>query len=80
MNPKERIVAKFGGQEVVATICGITQGAVSQWGDYIPSRHQSKLVAAAPDYGFTLTLNEFIGLSENDNHAPSNNTGAKCQQ
>jgi len=43
---KNRIIEKLGGQTVVASICGITQSAVSQWGEYIPSKYIGKLVAA----------------------------------
>lgn len=65
MSIKSKIITEFGGLSVVAKICGITHGAVSQWDDeHIPTRHLPKLVAAAPEYGVKLTANQIIGLPE----------------
>jgi len=40
---KDKIVSAFGGVVVVAGICGITPGAVSQW-EIIPASHQQTLL------------------------------------
>jgi len=53
MSVKE-IISIFGGQQAVADICGISQGAVSQWENHIPARHQPKLLRKAREDGIAL--------------------------
>lgn len=74
MSIKSKIISEFGGLSVVARICGITHGAVSQWDeDHIPARHMPKLVAAAPEYGVALTASQIIGLPEAKSKKVNNN-------
>jgi len=56
---KKAIIFKFGGVKVVASICGITSGAVSQWVE-IPPRHQRKLLEEAAAHGVALTPYDFF--------------------
>ena len=57
---KEKIIAKFGGNNAVADICNVTPGAVSQW-DIIPARHQMTLLQEARARGISLTSDSFLG-------------------
>ena len=59
MDAKENIVAKFGGTNVVAEICGVTPGAVSQW-DLIPARHQVTLLKEAKARHIRLSADDFL--------------------
>ena len=59
MDMKERIIAKFGGTNVVAELCGVTPGAVSQW-DLIPAKHQITLLKEAKARHIRLTAEEFM--------------------
>ena len=59
-NTKDKIIAKFGGNGVVAEICNVTPGAVSQW-DIIPARHQMTLLQEARARGLNLTSEAFHG-------------------
>ena len=59
MNMKERIIAKFGGTNSVAELCGVTPGAVSQW-DLIPAKHQITLLNEAKSRHIRLTAEEFM--------------------
>ena len=54
-NTKEKIIAKFGGTGVVAEICNVSPGAVSQW-TIIPARHQMTLLQEARARGI-VTVN-----------------------
>lgn len=60
-NIKARICALFGGNTAVAEICGVTPGAVSQWDD-IPSKHQRRLLEAAPGKNVNLKPDDFFNL------------------
>jgi acetolactate synthase-1/2/3 large subunit len=59
METKEKIIAKFGGTNVVADICGVTPGAVSQW-ELIPSRHQITLLSEAKARKLRLSAEDFM--------------------
>ncbi len=59
MDTKEKIISKFGGTNVVADICGVTPGAVSQW-ELIPARHQMTLLAAAKSRNIRLSADDFM--------------------
>lgn len=59
MEPKERIITKFGGTNAVAEICGVTASAVSQWTD-IPSRHQRTLLTEAKARKIRLSAEDFL--------------------
>jgi len=59
---KKAIISKFGGVKMVANICGITSGAVSQWVE-IPPRHQRKLLEAAPSRKIKLTPYDFFEVT-----------------
>ena len=59
MDAKENIIAKFGGTNVVAEICNVTPGAVSQW-DLIPTRHQVTLLKEAKARHIRLTADDFL--------------------
>ena len=59
MDVKEKIIAKFGGTNVVAEICGVTPGAVSQW-ELIPAKHQLTLLAAAKPRKIRLSAEDFM--------------------
>lgn len=56
---KDNVISKLGGVGVVADICGITPGAVSQW-EIIPARHQSAILADARARGIDLSPEEII--------------------
>jgi acetolactate synthase-1/2/3 large subunit len=58
MSTKEKIVAKFGGTNEVAEICGVTPGAVSQW-ELIPARHQTTLLQEAKRRSIALRADDF---------------------
>lgn len=62
---KEKIIAAFGGTNEVASICGVTPGAVSQW-DIIPARHQMTLLQEARARGVTLGADAFLGAVRGD--------------
>ncbi len=59
MNSKENIIAKLGGTNRVATLCGVTPGAVSQW-EEVPARHQRTLLAAAKARRVKLSVEDFL--------------------
>jgi acetolactate synthase-1/2/3 large subunit len=59
MDMKERIIAKFGGTNSVAELCGVTPGAVSQW-DLIPAKHQITLLNEAKSRHIRLNAEEFM--------------------
>jgi len=56
---REDIVDLFGGTTVVAQICGVTAGAVSQW-EYVPSRHQQALLKAARERDIDLSAEKMV--------------------
>lgn len=56
---KDMIIDKFGGVGIVANICGITPGAVSQW-TIIPASHQQTLLNAARKDGIDLRPQHFF--------------------
>lgn len=59
MQQKEKIIAKFGGTNAVAEICGVTPGAVSQW-DLIPAKHQMTLLSEAKARHIRLNAEDFL--------------------
>ncbi len=59
MNPKEKIIAAFGGNAAVAELCSVTPGAVSQWG-VIPAKHQMTLLAAAKAKNIRIKAEDFL--------------------
>lgn len=61
MSIKDDIIAKFGGVNAVALICGVTAGAVSQW-TLIPARHQNTLLSAAIKNGINVKPDHFYDL------------------
>lgn len=61
MDTKERIIGKFGGTNVVADLCGVTPGAVSQW-ELIPARHQVTLLNEAKRLNIALKADDFLGV------------------
>lgn len=79
MNIKERILEKFGGTVVVARVCSVTPGAVSQW-TVIPARHQPTLLAAAPKLGFELTPEDFFELPKIKKNRRSHNGNGVVSQ
>lgn len=59
--PVQRVVRAFGSQEKVGAVCGVWQGAVSQWKNgIIPSRHHRALLEAAKAAGLQLTAEDLI--------------------
>ena len=56
---KDRIISKLGGVGVVARICGVTAGAVSQW-KLIPSKHQGVLLNAARQNSIDVDASDFF--------------------
>jgi hypothetical protein len=62
MDTKEKIIAKFGGTNSVAEICGVTPGAVSQW-DLIPAKHQIKLLNEAKARHLRLSAEDFMATT-----------------
>ena len=60
---KDNIVNRMGGASAVAEICGITQGAVSQWRKYIPTKYVGILLDAAKQRKIDLDVNEFFDRS-----------------
>jgi acetolactate synthase-1/2/3 large subunit len=59
MDIKENIIAKFGGTNAVAEICGVTPGAVSQWA-LIPAKHQITLLNEARLRKMRLSAEDFM--------------------
>lgn len=59
METKEKIIAKFGGTNAVAEICGVTPGAVSQW-ELIPAKHQATLLREAKSRRVRLGAEDFL--------------------
>ena len=59
METKEKIIAKFGGTNAVAEICGVTPGAVSQWA-LIPAKHQATLLREAKSRRVRLGAEDFL--------------------
>ncbi len=59
METKEKIIAKFGGTNAVADICGVTPGAVSQW-ELIPAKHQATLLREAKSRRVRLSAEDFL--------------------
>lgn len=59
METKEKIIAKFGGTNAVAEICGVTPGAVSQWA-LIPAKHQATLLREAKSRRVRLGADDFL--------------------
>lgn len=58
---KTRIVRMFGGNGIVARLCGVTPGAVSQW-DLIPAEHQQTLLNVGPEVGVKVRPEHFFDL------------------
>ncbi len=75
MDTKERIIAKFGGTNHVADICGVTPGAVSQW-ELVPARHQMTLLAEAKRLNIPLKADEFHGAKASPAARDSRKTDA----
>ncbi|MFZ4540702.1 MAG: biosynthetic-type acetolactate synthase large subunit [Rickettsiales bacterium] len=59
METKDKIIAKFGGTNAVADICGVTPGAVSQW-ELIPAKHQLTLLKEAQSRKMRLGAEDFM--------------------
>jgi DNA-binding transcriptional regulator YdaS (Cro superfamily) len=47
---KQEIIKLAGSQNALAKILGITQGAVSQWGDKIPEGRYWQLMVLKPEW------------------------------
>ncbi len=71
---KDRIITKCGGVKAVAEICGVTPGAVSQWG-IIPARHQLTLLKKARQRGVDLTPEDFTHAAQTEIAKPPQATG-----
>jgi acetolactate synthase I/II/III large subunit len=59
METKEKVIAKFGGTNAVAEICGVTPGAVSQW-ERIPAKHQATLLREAKSRRVRISAEDFL--------------------
>lgn len=82
MNIKN-IISQFGGQQVVANICGITQGAVSQWKEFIPSKHQPALIEEARRKGLDIDPLTIVGIpaqSTRESRSRSSNPKRRARQ
>ncbi len=71
MDMKEKIIAKFGGTNAVADICGVTASAVSQW-DLIPAKHQLTLLNEAKARNIRLRAEDFMASKPEPREAKRN--------
>lgn len=58
---KQTIIKIFGGTGIVARICGVTAGAVSQW-EEIPSKHQKTLWHEGQKLNLDISPEIFFGM------------------
>lgn len=69
MQPAESIIAKCGGHDVVAQICGVNRTRVFRWtypperggtGGFIPATHHQRLLSGARARGIDLRPEHFF--------------------
>lgn len=58
---KSSVISKFGGVGVLADICGVTPGAVSQW-KRIPAQHMTTILMAAREKHIDLEADDIMEL------------------
>lgn len=71
MQPARHVVDRFGGCRKLARILSINPSTVSRWtasaakkgsDGQIPQKYWGRIIVAAQDQGFTLTVNELAGM------------------
>jgi hypothetical protein len=71
MQPARRVVDLFGGCRSLARALSIHPSTISRWtasaavkgtDGYIPQKYWGRIIVAAQDQGFTITVNDLAGM------------------